>query len=61
MAITPGSVAFSLPVQRRNPPNSGDSSAFPFLKEPARGARPAKGRFEPEWQSQVVLRSRDGF
>ena len=41
-AITPGCVAFSLPVQRRNRPLLDDSSVFPALQEPARAARPAR-------------------
>jgi hypothetical protein len=47
-AKTPGCVAFSLPVQRRNLRNLGDSSVFPIPPRPAQRAADRSGGFEPE-------------
>ena len=62
-AITPGCVAFSLPVQRRNRPFLDDSSVLPALPEPARAARPQGGTV-PEPRGRPIPgthASRDGF
>jgi hypothetical protein len=62
-AITPGCVAFSLPVQRRNRPFLDDSSVLPAFPEPARTARP-QGRPVPEHRRRPIpgtYATRDGF
>jgi hypothetical protein len=60
-AITPGCVAFSLPVQRRNLRFLGDSSVFPPSPSRQRGARlPGRGGFEPE-RYPAPSRFRGGF
>jgi hypothetical protein len=62
-AITPGCVAFSLPVQRRNRPFWDGSSVLLPLLEPARTARPRGGTaLEPRWRPiPGTHASRDGF
>src|SRR5581483_3886115 len=62
-AITPGCVAFSHPVQRRNRPFLDDSSVLPPLPEPARAARPQGGTVpRPRWRPiPGTHASRDGF
>ena len=55
-AKTPGCVAFSLPVQRRNSLNPEVSSVFPILHRPAQRAADTEGGFEPERRrSQVTI------
>ena len=60
-AKTPGCVAFSLPVQRRN--LSGDSSVFPFPPQPAQRAADKEWRFRARAASGPRLPScsRDGL
>jgi hypothetical protein len=60
---TPGCVAFSLPVQRRNFRNLGDSSVFPIPPQPAQRAADKEWRFPARAASGPRLPScsRDGF
>ena len=60
---TPGCVAFSLPVQRRNFRNFGDSSVFPIPPRPAQRAADKERRFRARAASGPRLPScsRDGF
>ena len=60
---TPGCVAFSLPVQRRNLPNLGDSSVFPIPPQPAQRAADKERRFRAQAASgpRIPSCSRDGF
>ena len=62
-ANTPGCVAFSLPVQRRNLRNFGDSSVFPIPPQPAQRAADKERRFRARAVSGPRLPScsRDGF
>src|ERR1700748_3160972 len=61
-AITPGCVAFSLPVQRRNRLFLDDSSVFPTLPQPARARGGRRSGFEPERRPIPGTPSqRDGF
>jgi len=62
-AKTPGCVAFSLPVQRRNLRNFGDSSVFPIPPQPAQRAADKEWRFRARAASGPRLPScsRDGF
>ena len=62
-AKTPGCVAFSLPVQRRNFRNLGDSSVFPIPPQPAQRAADKEWRFRARAASGPRLPScsRDGF
>jgi hypothetical protein len=59
---TPGCVAFSLPVQRRNFRNLGDSSVFPIPPQPAQRAADKEWRFQARAASGPRLPScsRDG-
>ena len=61
-AKTPGCVAFSLPVQRRNL-HSGDSSVFPIPPQPAQRAADKERRFRARAASgpRSTICSRDGF
>jgi hypothetical protein len=62
-AKTPGCVAFSLPVQRRNFRNFEDSSVFPIPPQPAQRAADKERRFRARAASGPRLPScsRDGF
>jgi hypothetical protein len=62
-ANTPGCVAFSLPVQRRNLRNLGDSSVFPIPPQPAQRAADKERRFRARAACGPRLPScsRDGF
>ena len=62
-AKTPGCVAFSLPVQRRNLRISEDSSVFPIPPQPAQRAADKEWRFRARAASGPRLPScsRDGF
>ena len=62
-AKTPGCVAFSLPVQRRNLRNLGDSSVFPIPPRPAQRAADKERRFRARAASGPRLPScsRDGL
>ena len=62
-AKTPGCVAFSLPVQRRNLRNSEGSSVFPIPPQPAQRAADKERRFRARAASGPRLPScsRDGF
>ena len=59
---TPGCVAFSLPVQRRNFRNLGDSSVFPIPPQPAQRAADKEWRFPARAASgpRLPACSRDG-
>jgi hypothetical protein len=62
-AKTPGCVAFSLPVQRRNLLSTGDSSVFPIPPQPAQRAADKERRFRARAASgpRSPICSRDGF
>ena len=62
-AKTPGCVAFSLPVQRRNLRSRRDSSVFPIPPQPAQRAADKERRFRARAASGPRLPScsRDGF
>ena len=62
-AKTPGCVVFSLPVQRRKPPISVDSSVFPIPPRPAQRAADKERRFRARAASGPRLPScsRDDF
>jgi len=62
-AKTPGCVAFSLPVQRRNLRKFGDSSVFPIPPQPAQRAADKERRFRARAASSPRLPScsRDSF
>ena len=60
---TPGCVAFSLPVQRRNFRDLGNSSVFPIPPRPAQRAADKEWRFPARAASgpRLPACSRDGF
>jgi len=62
-ANTPGCVAFSLPVQRRNLRSLGDSSVFPNPPQPAQRAADKERRFRARaaYGPRLPSCSRDGF